>query len=113
MMPVSQSQETAPRSRHAQYALVRAARRAPRDQTGVPKKTDQPPPASGLISFQEPEPAPDDRLIRIAFDHETKKWAFYESHAIDDRDEIDLDLDYRLPRWMPRQAARSAAWVRL
>jgi hypothetical protein len=45
-----------------------------------------PPPPSPLISFTEPEPSSDDHLIRIAFDPASKKWGFYSSYALDERD---------------------------
>jgi hypothetical protein len=43
-------------------------------------------PPSNLITFEEPQPSPDDRLIRITFDPVSKRWGFYTSHPLDRRE---------------------------
>jgi hypothetical protein len=69
------------------------------------------PPPSPFISFSEPLPAGDDRVVRIVFDvrpgrlDRPRRWGFYPSHALAG-DEVPDDVDYR---FNTPEAATSAA----
>jgi hypothetical protein len=65
-----------------------------------PRRTRGPvPPPSSFISFSEPLPAGDDRVVRIVFDvrpgrlDRPRRWAFFESHALAG-DEVPDNLKY-------------------
>ncbi|MGD0103716.1 MAG: hypothetical protein ABSC06_06725 [Rhodopila sp.] len=50
--------------------------------SGMARRPRQPPlQPNPFISFDEPTPAGDDHVVRIAFDSHSKRWGFFESHV--------------------------------